>query len=197
MSQFHKVLSTTMILCAAGCASIPNGPSVMVLPGSGQSFDQFRYDDASCQQFAYSQVGGTSANDAAVESEVATAAVGTVLGAAAGAALGGGRGAAIGAGTGLVAGSVVGTGYAGTSRIATQQHYDAAYLQCMYAKGHQIPVSGPLSNVAPRQPVVAPVVNIPPPPPGSPPPPPPGAMYSPSGSIPAPPSGYPPSPPPQ
>lgn len=183
MSRFPIVLSSTLILLASGCASIPTGPSVMVLPGAGQSFDQFRYDDATCQQYAYSQVGGTTANDAAVESGVASAAVGTALGAAAGAALGGGGGAAIGAGTGLVAGSVVGSGYASNSRYATQQRYDAAYIQCMYAKGHQVPVSGHISNVAPRQPV-APAANIPPPPPGSPPPPPP-------------PSGTPPSPPPQ
>ena len=30
----------------AGCATPPpSGPSVMVLPGSGKSFDQFRFDE--------------------------------------------------------------------------------------------------------------------------------------------------------
>lgn len=37
----------------------------MALPGTGRTFDQFRADDASCRQFAYSQVGGVSANQAA------------------------------------------------------------------------------------------------------------------------------------
>ena len=183
MSRFPILALFAMImLLGSGCASIPTGPSVMVLPGAGQSFDQFRIDDANCQQFAMAQIGGTSANDAAVESGVASAAVGTALGAAAGAAIGGGAGgAAIGAGTGLLAGSMVGTGYAGNSRYATQQRYDVAYIQCMYAKGHQVPVSGHISNVAPRQPV-SPAVNIPPPPPGAPPPPPPppGAIQSPT-----------------
>ena len=31
---------------AAGCASIPNGPDVMALPGRGMSFEQFQADDA-------------------------------------------------------------------------------------------------------------------------------------------------------
>jgi len=172
MSTYPKIWITTIMLGVSGCASIPTGPSVMVLPGAGQSFDQFRYDDAACQQFALAQVGGTTANDAAVESGVASAAVGTALGAAAGAALGGGAGgAAIGAGAGLLAGSTVGTGYASSSRYATQQRYDVAYIQCMYAKGHQVPVAGQVSNAAPRQ-STGPTLNIPPPPSGSPPPPP-------------------------
>ena len=28
------------------CATVPTGPSVMVLPGSGKSFEQFQVDDA-------------------------------------------------------------------------------------------------------------------------------------------------------
>jgi hypothetical protein len=171
MSRFSIVFSTTVILAVGGCVSLPTGPSVMVLPGTGLSFDQFRNDDAVCQQYAYFQVGGTTANQAAVDSGVTSAAVGTALGAAAGAALGGGRGAAIGAGTGLVGGSLVGTGAAGSSMYATQDRYDVAYIQCMYAKGHQVPVSGQFSGAIPQQ-AAPPASNIPPPPPGSPPPPP-------------------------
>jgi hypothetical protein len=174
MLRFSKIVPITAVLAATGCASLPNGPSVMVLPGSGQSFDQFRNDDAICQQFAYSQVGGTTPNQAAVDSGVATAAVGTAIGAAAGAAFGGGSGAAIGAGSGLLAGSMVGTGTASSSMYATQQRFDTAYIQCMYSKGHQVPVSGHFSNVTPPQRAVTrPTARIPPPPPGSPPPPPP------------------------
>ncbi|HEY8098179.1 MAG TPA: glycine zipper family protein [Methylobacter sp.] len=169
MSRFSIVFLVMFMLAATGCVSLPTGPSVMVLPGSGVSFEQFRNDDAVCQQYASFQVGGTSANQAAVNSGVTSAAVGTALGAAAGAALGGGRGAAIGAGTGLVGGSLVGTGAAGSSLYATQDHYDVAYIQCMYAKGHQVPVSGQFSNETSRQ-AVPPSSHIPPPPPGSPPP---------------------------
>lgn len=174
MLRASKLMSITMLLTVYGCASLPNGPSVLVLPGSGRSFDQFRYDDANCQQYAYLQIGGTTANQAAVNSGVASAAVGTAVGAAAGAAIGGGgEGAAIGAGSGLVAGSLVGTGVASDSRRGAQHHYDVAYIQCMYAKGHQVPVSGSFSNVIKQQPVTKPAANIPPPPPGAPPPPPP------------------------
>jgi hypothetical protein len=81
-----------------GCASMPNEPSVMVLPGTGISFDQFRNDNAICQQFAFSQVGGTTTNQAGMNSEVTSGIVGTAPGMSAGAAFGGGSGAAIGAG---------------------------------------------------------------------------------------------------
>ena len=205
MSRYSIVLVSAVMLAASGCASIPTGPSVMVLPGSGQSFDQFRADDVVCQQYATFQIGGGSANDAAVESGLTSAAVGTALGAAAGAALtGSAGGAAVGAGAGLLGGGLVGTGSAGNSRIATQQRYDGAYIQCMYAKGHQVPVSGQFSNVMPRQAVTPGAVMPPPPPPGSPPPPPGsttwntgGGSSTPSGSPPAPPTGTPPPPPPQ
>jgi hypothetical protein len=143
----------------------------MVLPGTGLSFEQFRNDDAICQQYASFQVGGTAPNQAGINSGVTSAAVGTALGAAAGGAIGGGSGAAIGAGSGLVAGSLVGTGIASNSMYEVQQRFDVAYIQCMYAKGHQVPVSGQFSGSStPR--AVTPSSNIPPPPPGLPPPPP-------------------------
>jgi hypothetical protein len=169
MSRFSIVFLATVILAVTGCASLPNGPSVMVLPGTGLSFEQFRNDDAICQQYASFQVGGTTANQAAMKSGVTSAAVGTALGAAAGAAIGGGSGAAIGAGSGLAAGSIVGTGAASGSMYAVQERFDVAYIQCMYAKGHQVPVSGQFSTATPLR-VEAPTSHIPPPPPGSPPP---------------------------
>jgi hypothetical protein len=172
MSRFSIAFLAAVMLAVTSCASLPNGPSVMVLPGTGLSFEQFRNDDAICQQYAFSQVGGTTANQAAMNSGVASAAVGTAVGAAAGAAIGGGSGAAIGAGSGLVGGSMVGTGAASSSMYAVQQRYDVAYIQCMYAKGHQVPVSGQFSGQTPRQ-AVTPASHIPPPPPGSPPPAPP------------------------
>lgn len=171
MSRFSIVLSSTVILAVSGCASLPTGPSVMVLPGNGVSFDQFRIDDAVCQQYAYAQIGGTTAQKQAERSGVTSAAIGTALGAAAGAAIGGGEGAAIGAGSGLLGGSLVGTGTAESSMVGTQDRYNIAYIQCMYAKGHKVPVSGQFSNDNYRQNEPS-SSNIPPPPPGSPPPPP-------------------------
>src|ERR1700704_5098541 len=93
------------VLLLGACVSMPKGPSVMVLPGSGKSFDQFRYDDVECRQFADFQIGGGSPSDAAADSVAKSAVVGTAIGAAAGAALGGRSGAAAGAGGGLLIGS--------------------------------------------------------------------------------------------
>jgi hypothetical protein len=91
------VIVTGLLL--AGCASVPTGPTVMALPGSAKSADDFRSDDAACRQVAASDAAATK-----------------------------------------------------TSR------YDMTYLQCMYAKGNQIPVPGgmfplttaPVSTAAPE-----------------------------------------------
>jgi len=160
------------------CVSVPTGPSVMALPGDGKTFDEFRADDGECRQYAFNQIGGTSANQAANQSAVASAAVGTALGAAAGAAFGHSQGAGIGAGAGLLLGSAVGTSTAQTSALSTQQRYDNAYVQCMYAKGQRVSVGGQLMSTPSRRygPPPPPPSSgaIPPPPPGNPPPPPPG-----------------------
>lgn len=159
------------------CTVLPSGPGVMVLPGTGQSIERFRDDDAACRQFAFIRIGGKSAQGASRESAVTSAAVGTAVGAMAGAAIGGNaQGAAVGAGTGLLVGSAVGSDAARTSGYGTQRQYDNAYIQCMYAKGHRVPVPG---NVSYSKPVKAVEAGIPPPPPGTPPPPPPGVPSSP------------------
>ncbi len=160
--RFSPVLAAALLLGA--CVSVPSGPSVMVLPGTGKSFDQFRADDMDCRQFAYSQVGGTDANQVASESAVKSAAVGTVIGAAAGAAIGGRSGAAVGAGGGLLVGSAAGADAADRSAYGVQRRYDYAFVQCMYAKGHKVPVSGRFTSAAPAY------APSPPPPPPPPPP---------------------------
>jgi len=166
-------------LFLAGCATAPTGPAVMVLPGSGKSFDQFRFDDHECRQYASLQVGGANANQAATDSGVKSAVVGTAVGAAAGGLIGGNAGAGVGAGIGLVGGALAGTGAADASGRTLQQRYDFGYQQCMYAKGHKIPMSRSYATRTPARytsaPPPAPSASAPPPPPsGTPPPPPPG-----------------------
>jgi hypothetical protein len=103
-------------LFLTACATpLPNSPSVLVLPGTGKNFDQFRADDGQCRQYAYGAIGGDQEYD---------------------------------------------------SQYAAQRRYDVAFTQCMYAKGHRVPVAGHYSN--PRQ--ASRASNIPPPPPGLPPP---------------------------
>jgi hypothetical protein len=182
------VLSAALLLSA--CATVPNGPSVMVLPGQGKGFDQFQMDDGSCRRWATDQTGGATGSDLATRNTISGAAIGTLLGAAAGAAIGAaagnpGAGAAVGAGVGVLGGTAAGASASTPAYASLQSRYDAAYLQCMYSKGHQIPVkrgSQPPSyasqpGVAPPPPPPPPAAtspNIPPPPAGAPPPPPPG-----------------------
>jgi outer membrane lipoprotein SlyB len=160
------------LLVVAGCTSIPTGPSVMALPGTGKNFDQFRADDGECRQYSSVQVGGNTPNQAAADSGVKSAIVGTLIGAAAGAAMNGGQGAAVGAGVGLAGGALAGTGAGEQSSYALQHRYDIAYTQCMYAKGHKVPVSGRFESSTPEA-SGSRTTTPPPPPPGNPPPPPP------------------------
>lgn len=138
-------VSGAVVLALCGCAvEPPTGPSVAVMPGQGKSFDQFRYDDISCRQYASQASGGAYSAQSATNNAVGTAAVGTVVGAAAGALIGAaagnaGAGAAIGAGTGLLGGSAIGASGASYSAGSLQQQYDISYMQCMVSKGNQVP----------------------------------------------------------
>jgi outer membrane lipoprotein SlyB len=146
MNKRLRVVAVVSAVALGGCATLPAGPSVLVLPGSGKSFDQFQADNAVCRQFADMQVGGRSATQVAQESATQSAVLGTVLGAAVGAAAGQGRGAAIGAASGLALGSAMGAGPAYASASELQRRYDYAYVQCMYARGNQVPVPAGLSG---------------------------------------------------
>jgi hypothetical protein len=151
-----------------GCVTVPTGPTVMVLPGPQKSLDQFNSDGMSCQQYAQNVVA--PAGVAAANNAAANAAVGTVLGAAAGAIIGSatgqaGQGAAIGAGTGLLFSTPSTSSMAYASSWQMQRSYDVAYMQCMFARGNQLP-----GQIAPRpQPVYSypppnyPAPNFPPP----------------------------------
>src|SRR5262249_34062600 len=148
-------------LLSAGCTTVPTGPSVMVLPGTRRSFEQFQADNVVGRQWALQQTG-TTPNETGAINTMTGATVGTVGGAALGAAIGAAAGgpalgAAIGAATGLFGGTAVGAGNAYGAGLSVQSRYDIAYMQCMYAKGNQIPVA------AARRPE-------PPPPPPAPPP---------------------------
>jgi hypothetical protein len=167
-------------LTLAGCVHIPPGPNVMVMPGTGKTFEAFEYDDVECRGYAASRVD-PDAQRAAADTAIAGAAVGTVVGAATGAAIGAAAGdpatgAAVGAGVGLLGGTAVGASDAEYARWTVQQRYDAAYTQCMYARGNRVPV--------PRGSRAAMAYSTPPPPPSR------------RSDVPRPPAGRPPLPPP-
>ena len=161
-------LKRALILCLTGvvligCATMPAGPSVMVLPEPGKPFEVFRSDDEVCRQWALQQIEVPP--DEIVNKNLAGgAAIGTVMGTALGAAMGAssgetGTGALIGAGSGLIAGTAMASGPAYAAGSEAQRRYDNAYQQCMYAKGNQIPG---LAAVPPKRTSRL----IPPPPPG-------------------------------
>ena len=182
------LFSLAALLLLGACVSMPTGPGVMVLPGTGKSFDLFRADDMECRQFASNQVGGSTPDSAAESSGVKSAAVGAAVGAAAGAIIGGRGGAATGAGTGLIIGGAAGAGAAGSSQRTLQQRYDFGYQQCMYAKGHRIPTAGRFENSTARP--VSPYATTPPPPASA------SAPSAATNAPPPPPAGTPPPPPP-
>lgn len=148
-----------ILVISGGCASLPTGPTVMVLPGQGKPFEQFQVEDVQCRQWAAWQIGAPQ--ERADQSTAQGAVAGTLIGAGLGAALGSasgdaGVGAAIGAASGLLLGTASGADAGRFSGWEAQRRYDIAYMQCMYAKGNQVP------GVVTR---TRPVRRIPPPPP--------------------------------
>jgi hypothetical protein len=188
MKPFYAVIGLSAALIAGGCASLTTGPSTLALPGTGKTFNQFRLDDGECQRYAFQKIGGMTAEKAAEDSAVRSAAIGTVVGAVAGAAIGGNSGgAAVGAGTGLLFGSVAGTDASQRSAYGSQRQYDNAYVQCMYAHGHKVPVPAGMAKLMQEQ---TPATPPAPPPDYSPPP------IIDDKTVPEPPHGNPPPPPP-
>ena len=191
MKKLMRISPLMAVLLLGACATLPNGPGAMVLPGTGKSFDEFRANDAECRQYASSQIG-TTPNDAAVDSAVGSAVVGTAVGALAGALIGGHGGAGVGAATGLAIGATSGAGNSQYAGRTMQQRYDFSYQQCMYARGNKVPVVGRFETqypapVAARPAYAPPAAYAPPPPPPGygpppaqgyypPPPPPPGVI---------------------
>ncbi|MDR2186516.1 MAG: hypothetical protein LBE62_00520 [Azonexus sp.] len=114
-------LSIASIL--AGCATtMPNGPSKVMLPPPAKPLEVFTAEDKECRQYAEQAVSGQVG-----KFSLPAMTIGTSVG-----AIGGSRGSVSGGGIG------VGTEVGGDSAEADiQRNYDAAYLQCMYAKGNQ------------------------------------------------------------
>ncbi len=140
MNFTKTALYAALGVALGGCASIPVGPNVAVMPGPGKPFDQFQLDNAECMTFARQQIG-VNPGEVAREQVVTGAVAGAALGAATGALLGGrGHGQAESmAGAGLIVGSAAGANAGNLSTYSLQRRYDIAYQQCMYAKGNQIP----------------------------------------------------------
>ena len=142
------IIGVGTCLLLGGCAHEPIGPTIAVIPAPNKPFRVFQRDEARCKRYADQQVAGgaQAANNRAVE----TGAIATGLGALLGAVVGGGNGAGGGVVTGAVLGTAVGADSSEGDQYGLQGRYDAAYSQCMYAKGDQVP--GFRSATAPSPP---------------------------------------------
>src|SRR5579871_4950605 len=135
------VATTAAAALLAGCVTQPMGPMIPVMPGPNKSIEAFQADETACEQYASQRVAGQA--EAANNTAIGEAVLGTALGAGLGAAIGGGRGAAIGAASGAVVGTAVGANSSGWAQMSLQQRYDISYAQCMYARGNQVPGFSP------------------------------------------------------
>ena len=137
ISTKTKLLTLSLCFSAfvlSSCASTPTGPTVLVVPPKGKSFDQFAWEQDACQRYASDQV--RAAADNANTTGILAGVGGTVLGAGLGAAIGGGSGAAIGAASGAVVGTGAGAAVASSNQGDIQQMYNNFYIQCMVSKGN-------------------------------------------------------------
>jgi len=166
MKRTTKIISLLVLLTLGGCATLPTGPSVRVLPTPGKPFEQFMAEDALCRDWANRQIG-QNPQEMSDRNTVTGAVVGTAIGAGVGAALGAasgnaGAGAAIGGGTGLLFGSASGASSGQLYGMEAQRRYDNTYVQCMYAKGNQVP--GTMRRVRTRNVAPAPpdMYSVPP-----------------------------------
>jgi len=185
MRLMKKFIPISLVILAAGCAILPTGPSVWVIPTPGKPFDLFLAEDSYCRQAAERQIG-LLPQEVADQKTATGALIGTAVGTGIGAALGGasgnaGAGAVIGGVSGLMIGAASGADAGRMEGWEAQRRYDTVYLQCMYSHGNQVPgvvrvyrrhvvttpqPPAPQYNYAPSAPVYPYY-----PPPGTPPPP--------------------------
>jgi len=174
MKPLKRFICIASAVIVSGCATMPTGPSVMVLPAPGKPFSKFQEEDANCRRWAEQSVG-VSPSEIRNQNTASGAAVGALGGAGVGALLGAasghaGAGAAIGAGTGLLLGTAVGSDTGRVSGQEAQRRYDIAYSQCMVSNGNRVGQTAPdyyhrrRVIVVPAEPP-PPVYYAPPPPP--------------------------------
>jgi len=142
MRLIKGLIPITLVILAAGCATVPAGPSVRTFPTPGKPYDLFLAEDSYCRQTAEQQIG-MAPQDVANQNTATGAVVGTAIGTGIGAALGAasgntGAGAVIGGVSGLLVGSAAGSDAGRIEGSQAQRRYDTVYLQCMYSHGNQV-----------------------------------------------------------
>ena len=59
------VIAAAAVVALGGCATMPTGPSVAVMPADGKPLAQFQQEDGSCRNYAAQLTGGRSPAQAA------------------------------------------------------------------------------------------------------------------------------------
>lgn len=137
----HVVASAiAATLIASACGSIPDmpangGPTVGVLPGGGKSMPEFNQDDIACRDTAKLRAKDNTPLPVAMglgKPEIVASARSRVTVRQSGES---------------TTGSVFGNASApDPGNVTAQQRYDTAYVQCMFSKGHKIPVGEAMSS---------------------------------------------------
>ena len=131
------VLGIASVLLA-GCAPMPTGPSVAVMPAPNKPFEVFMQEEQLCRSWAAHSIG-LQGNDAAADTMLRSTVTGAAIGAIAGAMIGGDRNIGAGAAMGTVVGASAGANQSNVTAWNAQRRYDVAYQQCMYSKGNLVP----------------------------------------------------------
>lgn len=139
----------------SACVSIPNAPTVAVMPAPNKPMEVFQQDDFACRNYAQQTVG-VNASDAAAQNVAGGVVVGATLGAIAGAALGGRHFANDTAVFGAMMGGSMGANSGAYVGYDVQRRYNMAYSQCMYSKGNQVQGFAARSYAPPPPPAVPP-----------------------------------------
>ena len=135
------VVSVLAIIGLAGCATESLiAPQIAVMPAPGKPFEVFQQEEQLCRNYAQSWLNQTPAERGG-EDLASGALVGAGIGALAGTMIGGGSHTSVGtgAGIGLIGGALAGLARGGSDNASAQQSFDTSYVQCMYAKGNQVP----------------------------------------------------------
>lgn len=139
-----------VVLCATllwmvGCAEMPTGPTVAVMPAPNKPFEVFMQEEQLCRDWAAHSIGQPG-HDAAAQRLLSSTAAGLAIGTLVGAAAGGHRNVEAGAAMGTVMGAATGTSQSSQTAWSAQRRYDIAYQQCMYSKGNMVPSYGYNTN---------------------------------------------------
>jgi hypothetical protein len=58
-----RFIGCSMAVLIGGCATVPTGPSVLALPGTGKTLNEFRLSDTQCYQYAAQSIDSAAGSE--------------------------------------------------------------------------------------------------------------------------------------